>query len=68
MAILSLSSAMQFAHFTALMQVAAHIYRSPRFLRIAILSSHHTDFISRPRDNLHTRGCSAHFRPMVQIL
>lgn len=45
---LALSSAMQFAHFTALMQVTAHIYRSARFLRSAIiLPSHHTDFVSR---------------------
>lgn len=45
---LSLSSTMQFAHFTALLQVAAHIYRSSRFLHIAINPSHHTIPTSSP--------------------
>ena len=48
-AVVQLSLTMRFAHFAALMQVAAHVYRSPRLqCESAILPSHHTDFISHP--------------------
>ena len=48
-AVVQLSLTMRFAHFAALMQAAAHVYRSPRLqCESAILPSHHTDFISHP--------------------
>jgi len=59
----ALSPTMQFAHFTALLQPAG----SRPYLPLSTLPPHchypvpphHTDFISRPRHGLHTRGCRA---------
>jgi hypothetical protein len=66
---LSLTIWMRFAYFTGLMQVAAHVYRSPRLQCHNPARPHQLHLLGpTPAQPAYARTQGARFRPTVQIL